>query len=454
MNAKITISCFLVLFFVFPVMAKEIPGGIVYSNDEKIIYYDFKTGKETNLVSDLNFKGPKIAAISPDGELLVWLGKDDRFWARILPDEKPFLLLMRETKKPGGSARPIEAGLSFAKKPVKNLSISADKHFFAYETLRKGLVKANILKKGLENKVRSILKSDHSLAKKTQMLEEIGAVDNIKYLITRHIIREERGGRICDLYGDTRWWGARLKPNGYFHTWSKKGEISACITLKDIEEWGPVEIRDWKKSLMDPNSFQRVYKKIKIDSANCQGLAWKPDNTITYLSEGTLYSEDNQVIAQGIKASRLYWLSNNSFIFRGQDKSLYFWEKGKQEKFLNSIPEEFSYSSRSPSTVINLAKALAKAPARVNKESVKVPVKTNKVPAKPDKVLAKSPTKVPPKIEKAIHNTLALGRNYETNGMLALAQKKYQETINRYPDAPGIEKVKEHLQALEDRLKK
>ncbi len=103
---------------------------------------------------------------------------------------------------------------------------------------------------------------------------------------------------------------------------------------------------------------------------------------------------------------------------------------------------------------------LAKSSARVNHErkywpgtGVAAPI--TKKP-KTEKAIDPKPkvrnTSISP--QNKVKTALALGRNYETNGMLALAQKKYRETINRYPDAPGIEKVKEHLQILEDRLKK
>ena len=53
---------------------------------------------------------------------------------------------------------------------------------------------------------------------------------------------------------------------------------------------------------------------------------------------------------------------------------------------------------------------------------------------------------------RAVRRALTFGRNFEANGMFDKAKKVYEEAIARYPDAPGIEEVKDRLAALRDEL--
>ncbi len=86
------------------------------------------------------------------------------------------------------------------------------------------------------------------------------------------------------------------------------------------------------------------FRRISVSLNSCQGLAFKPDGTITYESEGKIYSEDGKVLAEGIKVTRFYWTSEDTLLFRTPEGTLCAWKAGKTEKLLNSIPEEFSYT--------------------------------------------------------------------------------------------------------------
>ncbi len=394
MKAKITISCLLVLFLSFSVWAaaaegeprqgREIPGGVVFSNNRSIIYYDFKTGRETNLVSDLKTKGFKMAAVSPDAKVLVWLEKN-RLWARVLLDGKPFLLPSKKdarnyprgkTPRVGDIRDPLEDLPDSIKDPIENLSISTDKHYVVYQT--RGMIPSNISEID-RPKLRKIVRkypgrSSYPVPHKPMPLIER----------TRSIVREIiKGGPgwPCRFFGKPGYRKEIGRADACFPTWSKNGETLAFIShTTDSDKysngrWGPIvttDLRPWKVMGRYAWESEEDYRKRKeidkrnfevkdIHPASCEGLAWRPDNTITYLSKGTVYSEDGKVIAQEIKGANLCWITNNAFIFRGLKGSLYLWQEGKQEKLLDSVPKEFSYCFRSPFAPSELDKALAKA---------------------------------------------------------------------------------------------
>jgi hypothetical protein len=75
-----------------------IPGGIVYSDCKDAIYFDFATGKETNLTCDLDgavVKPPIAASIT--GEQLAWR-QDSKFWVRQLRKGMPFVIKYQKEK--------------------------------------------------------------------------------------------------------------------------------------------------------------------------------------------------------------------------------------------------------------------------------------------------------------------------------------------------------------------
>ena len=376
MKAKLGIVCSLVLVLSFSVQAAEIPGGIVYSNGKNVVYYDLKTGQETNLVSDLNPGNLKLAAISADGKVLVWI-KNRVFWAKLLPDGKPFLL---PTKRlfPRRSRHP----------DVKNLSVSADKHFIVFQM--RGMIQER------KREVDWV-----KLRKQAKRMTVPGKryptpMKPIKFFeITRSFaipikVYIRGGSQEVSLRSYGGW--QHNRDNAYFPVWSKNGETLALIFQKP-GIWGPIEIyydcspnflctrgdgmrsrhpwetlseykkyrKEYKKNFEERIKNRIRRKKIKLVLRSCEGLAWRPyaygtTEIITWLSGGKVYSENGEVIARGIRGSNLSWITNDSFIFRGTDGTLYFWKQRKIKKLMKFVPEQFSYCSR-PSLAVDVVTA-------------------------------------------------------------------------------------------------
>jgi hypothetical protein len=161
--------------------------------------------------------------------------------------------------------------------------------------------------------------------------------------------------------------------------------------------WGPIEIRDVSPNRIRPPvgpGYERDIRKeikpniyeIPVLLKNCAGLAWKPDGSLTYLSDGKVFSIDghrivvgiensgiaknpnpncympipvnnvlainSDLVAERIQGDRLYWVSDDTFLSRGKDKALYCWHQGKVEKILSSVPEEFSFCDAAPLNVL------------------------------------------------------------------------------------------------------
>lgn len=79
-----------------PQVETQHPGGIVFSDGTRAIYYDLKTGQETDLTSDMKgaiVQSPIFAA-SLNGEWLTW-GQNGKIWMRQLPKGDPFAIKYR-----------------------------------------------------------------------------------------------------------------------------------------------------------------------------------------------------------------------------------------------------------------------------------------------------------------------------------------------------------------------
>ena len=88
------------------------------------------------------------------------------------------------------------------------------------------------------------------------------------------------------------------------------------------------------------------FRKIPVSLNSCRGLAWRSEGTITYESDGKIYSEDGKVLAEGVDATRFYWVSDDLLLYR--DPKGVLWAQntagGKKEKLGDSLAEEFSYT--------------------------------------------------------------------------------------------------------------
>lgn len=109
---------------------------------------------------------------------------------------------------------------------------------------------------------------------------------------------------------------------------------------QSINKWGPIII-------YRADDFGNL-REIPVSLDNCKGLAWKPDDTLTYATGETVCSVDGRVLANGVNLTKYFWVSDDTFIFRSPDGNLYSWESGRTEKLLDSIPEEFTYCIRNP----------------------------------------------------------------------------------------------------------
>jgi len=199
-----------------------------------------------------------------------------------------------------------------------------------------------------------------------------------------------------------------IKRDAHFLTWQKasswqSGQQFLALIYKTDKGWGPIEIRD-NKPIFYGNPITRngrLYSfpienqkpgvwEIPVSLASCDGLSWKPDGSLTYLSDGKVFLLDGYQIKQGIENSgiaknpdphrytpvpvnnvfaigselvvsgingdRHHWISNDTFLFRGKEegslsRTLYVWCNGKVERLLSLATEEFSYCDRAPSGI-------------------------------------------------------------------------------------------------------
>lgn len=206
-----------------------------------------------------------------------------------------------------------------------------------------------------------------------------------------------------------------FKRNAHFAAWSKNFDNTSfldrfnknsdkqmfAVIYQTPYGWGPIEIHN---PTANPPSGGKGYKlrikagmkpgvyEIPVLLRSCEGLAWKPDGSITYLSQGKVFSIDGNKIRQGIENSgiavnpnpscyvpipvnnvfainsvaiaedvysskirKMYWVSDYAFIYQGNDNALYLWEQGRVEKLLSSVPKEFFYCRTSPHKNFNVA---------------------------------------------------------------------------------------------------
>lgn len=206
-----------------------------------------------------------------------------------------------------------------------------------------------------------------------------------------------------------------IKRNAFFGSWAKsplledKEEEMFALIYQTPYGWGPIEIRSSKHLV--PIEFTRGNKKdyyerekpgvyeIPLQLKSCEGLTWKPDGSIAYLSEGKVFSINGDKIKQGIRSSgiaknpdpsyskdrgtipikyvfpieptliadaisarRHYWVSNDAFIFRGRDNTLRLWNQGESKTLLATVPEMFFYCNSTPLNTASDFNPIAKNP--------------------------------------------------------------------------------------------
>ena len=345
-DMKTLIACVaaLTIFgFLHPVLGQEIQGGIVYSNGKEVIYYDLSTKKATDLLADQKKNTPKIvSAISENGQWLTWIERG-KLWVRKLPFGKPYLAPSRSntrwipdddpmSKRTSRLARIWEDIPDTIPGIPRNFCLSADGQMLSYE-IRTSITIYDpraYTRRGFAN-----------------------------YLVIQPVSGNAigLGGPVVLGSPDSKAYGAFINgrqiqaKTACLPSWSKKGSSLAFINKKGLI-WESTEVRydchiDPSIEKKGSNFYQPQETKASLFKG-CQGLAWKPDKTVTHLTNGTLYSETGEVVAKGIQGEKVCWISNETFVFRGRDSKLYLWNQGHGKKILDFVPESFSYTRRSP----------------------------------------------------------------------------------------------------------
>ncbi len=415
---KTTTAAWLFVFFVFgfSAQAQDIPGGIVSSNGKDAIYLDYQLCQERNLTADL--KGPAITgplAISEDGLVLAWL-QGNKFLTWTSQDEKP---------------RPIDNKFPPTFGKIRNMTLSPEGVHLAFESTEKNtsffLVEAG--------KSQPSRLGDSSIYPKyfTRM-EEYNAITmsyvspyiswrygNTGFYPPTFPIRTNetvdyapgkthRVGEVTEsVLGSISIPNIRaglkvtieeahkkfsIKRDAHFIAWQKVSTdpLFFALIYKTEKGWGPIEIRSTEplSSTNPPTGQKPGVWEIPILLKDCQSLAWKPDGSLTYLSEGKVFSIEQRYIAMGIENSgvkkyrepgnsipqlvpvnnvikvtpelvaegidgdRLHWATNDTFRFRGREgsrRNITSWHKGEMKK-LCAAPEEFSYCDRAPFSTV------------------------------------------------------------------------------------------------------
>ncbi|MBU4367754.1 hypothetical protein KKC49_02715 [Patescibacteria group bacterium] len=243
---KATMTIYLVVFLVFGfssiASAQEIPGGIVYSDGKNAIYKEFKTGKTTNLTTDLPtgtvVKNP--VAISEDAQILVWL-QNSEFWVKKIPNGKPLIIAISATDEKE------ERRLKVLLQPtnIKRITISPNNDYIAYESYS----------------------------------GEIGWFQ-IPLIDFNSADKEKSYTKVS------------TQTNAAFPYWSRdfvsKKQTSSPILVyirKTTNRYGPIVIRKVKTE----NPDLLTQWEIPVVLANCEGMAYKSINGLTYFSAGKIF---------------------------------------------------------------------------------------------------------------------------------------------------------------------
>jgi len=93
---------------------------------------------------------------------------------------------------------------------------------------------------------------------------------------------------------------------------------------------------------------------------------------------------NGNLVAEGINATRMYWVSDHAFIFRNKEGTLMAWNNGTVEKLLDRVPEQFFYCKTTPpveKTVVKEMKnpnpdEIPQNPIKAQDETLDVPKET------------------------------------------------------------------------------
>jgi len=205
----------------------------------------------------------------------------------------------------------------------------------------------------------------------------------------------------CSKAGDPIYYSNNIKKSARFLTFSSpemwtNGKKLVYFIYQIGSQWGPIEIRLVNKDILGVVGNHQVggifYDEdvvtaweIPVSLTSCEGLAVRPDGSLSVQSNGNLYlveyseiergmasSRFNMVpdpnekrekviqyvnnvfkvrstpIARGLAAKCLQWVSNDSFLFLGRDNAVWLWKQGATKKLRGPIPSNFCYCLNSP----------------------------------------------------------------------------------------------------------
>ncbi|MEK7658528.1 MAG: hypothetical protein AAB352_01525 [Patescibacteria group bacterium] len=344
--------------------AKEIPGGIVFSDGKDLVYCDFTTKQRINLTGGVEETiGNDPFTVSEDGTTLFWI-KDRKLWIKLLPNGKSYTL-KRTVFKPIGKDREVANGITDVIVPqsAKNIVVSRNGNNISFELEKTGDSMVPI-KPGSEIDKMWFAKYKPHVAQYWPLYiakkDVCNAVVFFKKDINGNMPSPLPAWQYC---GNTNFcapvWPFRTNPS-YFgedaykfknplvfsgpehdieanaslmgnecikrFSFRRDGHFAVWLTAENPDEelfaviyqtpfgWGPIEIRGQSQAMIRNSATGKVSKnlhpgiyEIPVQLRNCEGLAWKPepDGGLAFFSEGTVFLLDGEQIKNGIKNSGL-----------------------------------------------------------------------------------------------------------------------------------------------------
>lgn len=316
-------------------LAEDIPGGIVYSDGNQVLYYEFATEQSQSLTADLKIKIKGPAAVSSNGRFLVWVQKTpkgDIFQSRTLPDGKasPTPSIKNYVKSGMRKNNLCDLPEFLPASPASLLASDIRKSFF-YDLRAKPIVYMDPAKRDIN--IKAALPSQFgppSFTKETNLL------------VWSPIRINPDENSLCTVFGNQSWSSYK---SPCFPALSRNGERLAIIDQID-GRFGPIYAHGGVNPKEDYKS--KSWEEVQISLKSCNGLAWRTDGTLTYLSEGKVRSVAGAVFAEGIMGTNLCWVSANILLFRDPNGYLCKWENGKVTRTAIRTPTGFSYCWRTP----------------------------------------------------------------------------------------------------------
>jgi len=322
---------------------EQIPGGIVYSDGKDAIYQRFTTEDKINLTNGgigTPVTGPIFVA--QDLSVMAWAStanKKATIYLKYMPDGTPI--------------RFCEA----AEGEVESLSISSDNEFVSFSTpsghmevihiKSQAFQSQAIYKQGLlifkgfhfptwTREKRTITDADTFAKAFQEFSGDPGLINKFAAgtenyntggkLLTQVFpqMSAAKGKKPLQVY---RYPASGNKAFALGAQIEGEGEQRLTALYKDDSraEWGPIGFLHWghqdrfltysygkRWSMPLQESFYGSRKEF------C-GFSPKPDGTLTYLADDKVLSEAGKVLASGIKAANLIWVSDSAFIYLGKD---------------------------------------------------------------------------------------------------------------------------------------